>query len=72
MFSKVILVGLFSTSVVGGGAVTGIAPTGLELAAGPVRIESGNGKIISARLTDKSAVALTINLKDDRRIHIKF
>ena len=72
MFSKVILAGIFGTSLVGGGAVSGIAPTGLELAAGPVRIESGNGKIVSAKLTSHSPFALTIKLKGDQRLHIKF
>ena len=72
MLSKLVLVGLFGTSLVGGGAATGIAPTGVELAAGPVRIESGNGKIIAARLTGESAAALTISLKGDQRLHIKF
>ena len=72
MLSKLILVGLFGTSVVGGGAATGITPTGVELAAGQVRIESGNGKIFNARLTAESSVALTINLKNDQSIHFKF
>lgn len=72
MFSKIVLIGALSTGVVGGGAVTGITPTGLELAAGPVRIESGNGKIISAKLTTPTAFVVTINLKDDQRLHIKF
>lgn len=72
MFSKIILVSIFGTGLVGGGAATGIAPTGLELAAGPVRIESGNGKIVSAKLTSHSPFALTINLKGDQRLHIKF
>jgi len=72
MFSKIVLIGALSTGVIGGGAVTGITPTGLELAAGPVRIESGNGKIISAKLTSHAPFTLTINLKGDQRLHIKF
>lgn len=72
MFSKAILIGALSTGLVGGTAATGITPTGLELAAGPVRIESGNGKIVSAKLTSHSPFALTINLKGDQRLHIKF
>lgn len=71
MLSKIVLVGLFGTSLVGGGAATGITPTGVELAAGPIRIESGNGKIVSARFADQSAMSFTINLTGEQHIQIK-
>ena len=72
MFSKIIIASLIGTGAIGTGAANGINPAGIELAAGTVRIESGNGKVVSARLDQHSPFALTIKLKDDRRFTIKF
>ncbi len=72
MFSKMILVSIFGTSLVGTGAVGGFAPTGMELACGAVRIESGNGKGISAHLDSHSSFAITIGLSGERSLKLKF
>lgn len=76
MFSKAIIIGLCSTGVISTTAITGAAtnmvPVSIEMAAGPVRIESGNGKIFSAHLEQTSKTALVIELKDDRRLRINF
>lgn len=72
MISKAIIIGLFSTGLIGTGAISSVVPISIELAAGPVRIESGNGKVLSAYLDTHSPPALTIALKGDRSLKIKF
>lgn len=72
MFSKILLISVFGTSLVGTSAVGGFAPTGMELACGAVRIESGNGQGLSAHLDSHSSFALTINLKGERTLKLKF
>ena len=77
MFSKLFLIaaigtGAVGTGAIGTGAVAGIAPTGVEFAAGPVRIEAGNGKFITAQLAEHTSLRLTLVLKDDRQLQIKF
>ena len=47
MFTKIIITGMVGTGLISGGAVTGFTPTKMELAAGPVRIEAGAGKVHS-------------------------
>lgn len=76
MLSKAVIIGLCSTGVISTTAVTGAAtnmiPVGVEMAAGPVRIETGHGKIFNAYLAPSSKTALVIELKDDRRLRINF
>lgn len=72
MFSKIIIASLIGTGAIGTSTVTTAAPTGIEIAAGTVRIESGNGKIVSAHLGQHSPFALTVNLQDGRKLTIKF
>jgi len=71
MFSKIIITAMLGTGLISASAFTGLTPTKLELAAGPVRIEAGNGKMIGARLDAQSPFTLTIALKNDRHIQIK-
>lgn len=76
MLSKAIIIGLCSTGIISTTAVTGAAtnmmPVSVEVAAGPVRIETGHGKFFSAHLEASSKSALVIELKDDRRLRINF
>ncbi len=71
MISKLILTGLVSTGVIGGAAAGGMVPTSLEIAAGPVRIESGEGNPLQARMANQSRSGLIISLKNGRRIIIR-
>ena len=76
MFTKIILISVLGTGAVGGavgtGTATGYTPSGIEFAAGPVRIEAGNGKNFSAHMAAHSPLTLTINLKDERQLQVKF
>ena len=72
MFTKLLLIGAVGTGALGTGAATGITPTGMEFAAGPVRIEAGNGKFVSAHMAEHIPLTLTVNLQGERRLHIKF
>lgn len=71
MIGKTVLLTLMGTGIIGTGASVS-APVGVELAAGPVRIESGNGHIFHAKIEKSTSLALTISLKDDRNLIIKF
>jgi hypothetical protein len=62
----------FGSSVIGGGVATGMAPTGVEFAAGSLRIEGGSGHGLDVHLAEHSAIKLTIKLNDDRNLLIKF
>ena len=72
MFTKLFLIAAVGTGALGTGATTGITPTGLEFAAGPVRVEAGNGNFISAHMAEHTSLMLTINLQDDRKLQLKF
>ncbi len=82
MFTKLILIGVATTGIMGTGALgtgalgtgaaSGITPTGIEFAAGPIRIEAGNGKFISAHMAQHTSLTLTVNLQGDRKLQIKF
>ncbi len=72
MFTKLFLIGVLGTGALGTGAANGITPTGLEFAAGPVRIETGNGKFVSAHMAKHTPLTLTVNLEGDRKLQIKF
>lgn len=72
MFTKLILISALGTGALGTGAASGITPTGLEFAAGPVRIETGNGKLVSAHMAEHTPLTLTVNLEGDRKLQIKF
>lgn len=49
---------------------TGLKPGGFELAAGPVYITSGPDGL-NAEIRTKSDFRLTLNLAENRRIHLK-
>jgi len=72
VFTKLFLIAAVGTGALGTGAATGITPTGLEFAAGPVRVEAGNGNFISAHMAEHTSLMLTINLQDDRKLQLKF
>ncbi|PHS38654.1 MAG: hypothetical protein COA91_07765 [Robiginitomaculum sp.] len=82
MFSKLILISIIGTGALGTGALgTGmidtnttsrIAPSGFEFAAGPVRIESGNGKFLQAHMAEHSPLSLTIKLQNGGQLRVKF
>ncbi len=72
MFSKILITTLLGSSLIGGGAATGFVPTSAILAAGPIRVESGGDKMITAYFAAHSPLKLTINLKDEKRLQIKF
>ena len=76
MFTKLFLIAAVGTGALGTGAATGavsgIIPTGIEFAAGPVRVEAGNGNFLSAHMAEHTSLRLTINLQDDRRLQVKF
>jgi len=76
MLSKLILIsalgtGALGTGVVGTGSASGIAPSGFEFAAGPVRLESGNGKFFEAHMAEHSPFSLTIKLRSGGQVQIK-
>lgn len=77
MFTKLLIIGAVGTSAIGTGAVTGVTPTGMEFAAGPIRIEVGrveaeNGKFFSAHMAEHTPLTFTVNLQGERKLHIKF
>ena len=72
MLSKLIIISLFGTGVVGTSAVSGMTPIGMEFAAGPIRIESGNGNGFNAHLDTHAPLSLKIDLKDQRSLTINF
>jgi hypothetical protein len=71
MLSKILILTFFGSSVIGGGVATGIAPTGIELAAGSLRIAGGSGQGFDVHLDAHSPIKITIKLKDDRNLLIK-
>ncbi|PHR60210.1 MAG: hypothetical protein COA43_07890 [Robiginitomaculum sp.] len=71
MIGKAIIISVMGTGLLGTGASVG-TPTGIEIAAGPLHIESGNGKIFNARFDNGSGISLTITLKDERNLILKF
>ena len=77
MLSKLLLIsvlgtGALGTGVVGAGSANGIMPAGMEFAAGPIRIKSGDGKFIEAHMADHSPLSLTVKLQSGRQVQIKF
>ncbi len=72
MFTKIFLISAISTGALGTGVATGITPTGIEFAAGPIRVEAGNGKFIKAHMAEHTPLTLTVNLQGERRLLIKF
>ena len=72
MLTKLLIASALGTSAVGTGVATGMTPTGIELAAGPMRIETGNGHVVSARLAEHMPFSLTINLQGDTKLCVKF
>ncbi len=72
MFTKIILTAMIGTGLIGGSAAAGFVPTNMEFAAGPVRIQAGDGQLINARFDEHSPISLTIALKNERRLQIKF
>ena len=71
MFSKLILAGLLGTGLIGTSAVTGASPKSIEFAAGPIRLESGNGALIKANMAQHAPLGLTIKLKNNRQLQIR-
>ena len=72
MLSKIAIISLLGTGAVSTSSAAGLSPTGIEVTAGPIRMESGNGKIFTAQLQNPSETSLTIGLKDGRKLIIKF
>ncbi|PHS76501.1 MAG: hypothetical protein COB56_06600 [Robiginitomaculum sp.] len=72
MFTKLFLIAAVGTGALGTGAATGFTPTGVEFAAGPVRVEAGNGNFLTAHMAEHTSLTLTINLQDDRKLQLKF
>jgi len=72
VFTKLLLIGALGTGAVGTGAATGYAPSSIEFAAGPVRVEAGNGKILSAHMAAHTPFTLTVKLQSDRKLQVKF
>jgi len=72
VFTKLFLIAAVGTGALGTGAATGITPTGVEFAAGPVRVEAGNGNFIAAHMAEHTSLTLTINLQDERKLQLKF
>ena len=72
MFTKLLLISVLGTGALGTGAVTGYTPSGIEFAAGPVRVEAGNGKVFSAHMAAHTPFTLTVKLQDDRKLQVKF
>ena len=73
MFTKIIIAGIIGTTgLVGTGSTNNIAPTGMELTAGPLHIESGNGKGFTANFDQPAPVSFTVHLPDNKKLQIKF
>lgn len=76
MFTKLLIIAAVGTGALGTSAATGVAsgivPTGVEFAAGPVRVEAGNGNFLSAHMAEHASLKLTIKLQDNRRLQVKF
>jgi len=81
VFTKLFIIAAVGTGALGTGAASGamsgivptsIVPTGIEFAAGPVRVEAGNGNFLSVHMAEHTSLRLTINLQDDRSLQVKF
>ena len=77
MFSKLLITSVLGTTLIGGGAATGLAPdtalpSALEFAAGPLRVETGGGQAIQAHMASHSRLTLTMKLGAHTRLQIKF
>ncbi len=72
MFTKLTISLLATTGLISTTALTGMVPTGAELAAGPVRIEAGNGHIAQAYLSKHSPFHLRLDLKNHQSLIIEF
>ena len=72
MLSKLIIAGLIGTGFIGAGSASTIMPSGLDFAAGPLRIMSGNGKGFVAKFDKPAPVMLTFYLKNQQRVNIRF
>jgi hypothetical protein len=72
VFTKLFFIAAVGTGALGTGAATGITPTGVEFAAGPVRVEAGNGNFLTAHMAEHTSLTLTIILQDDRQLQVKF
>lgn len=70
MITKSIIIAALSVGTVGGGGIA-LQPTGLELAAGPVRIDANGETGFSASMDSASENRLTIVLKNDTRLTLK-
>ncbi len=72
MFMKFLLICAISTGALGTSVAAGITPTGIEFAAGPIRVEAGNGNLFTAHMAGHTPLTLTINLHDQHQVLIKF
>ncbi len=72
MFTKITIGVLATSGIISTTALTGMTPTHIELAAGPVRIETGEGHIAHVYLAKHSPFNLSIQLKNDRIIKVQF
>ncbi len=81
MLSKLLLISAIGTGALGTGAIgtgmvdtndaNGITPSGFEFAAGPVRLKSGNGKLLDAHMAGHSPLSLTIKLRNGGELRVK-
>ena len=72
MFTKLTIGFLATTGLISTTALTGMVPTSAELAAGPIRIEVGNGHIVQAHMSRHSPFQIQLFLKNEQALTIKF
>lgn len=81
MLSKLVIMGAMSTGLIGTTLpplniaeqpmVKTVIPTGFELSAGPLRLESGHGSFFNAHLDAHSRFTIRIELSDNRSVLLK-
>jgi len=72
VFTKLFLIAAVGTGALGTGAATGIVPSSVEFAAGPIRVEAGNGNFLSAHMAEHTSLRFTVNFQGERHLQIKF
>ncbi len=72
MFTKLTISLLAATGLISTSAMTGMVPTSAELAAGPVRLEAGNGHLAHAYLSKHSPFHIRLHLKNHQTLTIEF
>lgn len=71
MLTKTIISALIATGFIGAFSISVPLPLGIDVTAGPIKLEAGNGKIIKASLAQHSPFVISIIRGKDKVLSIK-